>query len=94
MFKKRRGIKIPYNEQGLIHFTCMNIKKLSDEEQQRIKAICDEVAGEYSQALFVMLTDDTKNVHTVAIQYYLSTSQLYRFRKKFYERYASYLGIA
>lgn len=87
MFKKRRGIKIPYNEQGLIYFTCMNIKKLSEEQQQRIRALCDEVAGEYSEALYTMLTDDTKNIHAVAMQYYVSESLLYLYRKKFYEHF-------
>lgn len=91
MFKKRRGIKISYNAQGLIYFKCMNIKELPEEEQQRIRALCDEIAGEYSGALFTILTDDTKNIHAVAMQHCTSESQLYRFRKKFYERYASYL---
>lgn len=91
MFKKRRGIKLPYNEQGLIYFTCMNIKYLSEEEQQKILNLCREVAGEYAEALYIMLTDDTKNVHAVALQHYTSESQLYRYRNKFYDRYKTYL---
>lgn len=85
MFKKRRGIKRPYNEQGLIHFTCMNIKTLSEEMREKITNLCREVAGEHAEALFVMLTDDTKNVHAVSLQYYISESQLYLYRKRFYE---------
>ncbi len=88
MFKKRRGIKVPYNKQGLIYFTCMNIKVLPAEVQHKILNLCCEVAGEHAEALYIMLTDDTKNVHAVAMQYYISESQLYLYRKKFYERWA------
>lgn len=91
MFKKRRGIKMPYNEQGLIYFTCMNIKCLSEEEQQIILNLCREVAGEYAEALYTMLTDDTKNVHAVARLYFTSESLLYLYRRRFYERYKAYL---
>ena len=87
MFRKKRGIKIPYNKQGLIYFTCLNIKTLSEDEQRRVQDLCDEVAGEHAKALYTMLTDDTKNVHAVAMQYYISESQLYRYRKKFYENW-------
>lgn len=85
MFKKRRGIKIPYNEQGFIYFACMNVKNLSEELQQKIRTLCNEVAGEHSEALYKMLTDDTVNIHAVAMRYYISESQLYLYRKRFYE---------
>lgn len=87
MFKKRRGIKVPYNKQGLIYFTCMNFKNLPEDKQNNIVNLCREVAGEYADALLLLLTDDTKNIHAVAMRYYTSESQLYRFRKRFYERY-------
>lgn len=85
MFKKKRGIKIPYNKQGLIYFTCMNIRSQPAETQEKIKRLCREVAGDYYDALFAMLTDDTKNVNAVSMKYYISESQLYLYRKKFYE---------
>ena len=84
---------MPYNEQGLIYFTCMNIKKLPKEEQQRIRSLCYEVAGDYAEALYMLLTDDTKNVNAVSMRYYLSSSQLYEYRRRFYERYAEHLGF-
>ena len=87
MFKKRRGIKLPYNVQGLIYFTCMNIRSLPIEKQTRILNLCYEVAGEHGEALYTMLTDDTKNIHGVAMQYYISESQLYAYRRKFYEKF-------
>ena len=85
MFKKKRGIKIPYNKQGLIYFTCMNIKNQPEETQEKIKTLCRNVAGEHNDALFAMLTDDTKNANAVAMKYYISESQLYLYRKRFYE---------
>ena len=90
MFKKRRGIKIPYNEQGLIHFTCMNIKTQPNAIQQKIFDLCNEVAGEHAEALYKMLTDDALNVHAVAMRYYRSESQLYQFRKRFYEAWGKH----
>ena len=87
MFKKRRSIKVSYNRQGLIHFICVNVRSLPIEVNTRILSLCYEVAGEHGEALYTMLTDDTKNVHGVAMQYYLSESQLYAYRKKFYEKF-------
>lgn len=65
----------------------MNIKKLPIEKQTRILNLCYDVAGEHGEALYTMLTDDTKNVHGVAGKYYLSASQLYEYRRKFYEKF-------
>lgn len=87
MFKKRRGIKLPYNKQGLIYFTCINAKDMSEEMQQRIKNLCEEVTADYSEALYTLLTDDKLNVHAVALRYHICESQLYQYRRKFYEKY-------
>ena len=84
-FKKRRGVHIPYNKQGLIYFTCVNVKDMPEEVQKKILNLCVEVAGEHYVALYTMLTDDTKNVHGIAMEYHLSETQLYHYRKKFYE---------
>ena len=87
IFKKRRGIHIPYNEQGLIYFTCMNVKNMPDEVHKKITDLCIEVSGEHYKALYAMLTDDTKNIHGIALEYHISESQLYHYRKKFYEKW-------
>ena len=91
MFKKRRGIKLQYNEQGLIYFICLNYKAMPFSVQTRIHELCREVSGEYADALFTMLTDDTKNVHAVAMKYYISESQLYLYRQKFYHAFSTSL---
>lgn len=87
MFKKRRGIHIPYNKQGLIYFTCMNVKDMSEDIQQKILNLCIEVGGEHYEALYTLLTDDTKNIHGVSMEFYISETQLYYYRKKFYEKW-------
>jgi hypothetical protein len=88
MFKKRQGIKLHYNEQGLIYFICLNYSVMPFHIQTLIHEVCREVSGEYADALFTMLTDDTKNVHAVARRYYISESQLYFYRQKFYYAFA------
>jgi len=51
MFKKRRGIHIPYNKQGLIYFTCMNVADMPEDIQQKILNLCIEVGGADYKAL-------------------------------------------
>lgn len=85
MFKKRKGVHIPYNKQGLVYFTCMNLSEMPEDVRCKVSDLCREVAGEHHEALYAMLTDDTKNVHGIAMEYHLSETQLYHYRKKFYE---------
>lgn len=87
MFKKRRGIHIPYNKQGLIYFTCMNVKDMPEDIQRKILNLCIEVGGQHYRALYTMLTDDSKNIHGVAMDFHISETQLYLYRKNFYEKW-------
>ena len=85
MFKKRRGIHLPYNKQGLIYFTCMNIQDMPYDVQDKIKNLCQEVGKEYSEVLYKVVTDSNRSVRSLAIEYNISERNLYRYRKKFYE---------
>ena len=85
MFKKRRGIHIPYNKQGLIYFTCVNHREMPEEVQNKIVDICNEVGGEYSEVLYKVVTDSNRSVRSLAIEYNISERNLYYYRKKFYE---------
>lgn len=85
MFKKRRGIKIPYNRQGLIHFTCVNYRDLPDEVVRKITRMCDDIGKEHALVLFEVVTNDTKSIRALAMEYHISESQLYLYRKRFYE---------
>lgn len=86
MFKKRRGIKIPYNKQGLVYFTCVNYKDMPEDIQEKIKKLCCDIGGEeYYEVLFKVVTDSSKSIRSLAMEYYISEMSLYRFRKQFYE---------
>lgn len=87
MFKKRRGINVPYNRQGLIYFICMNEGEMPQAVREKIRRLCEKIGGEYCDALFALLTDDRKNIHGVAMDFHVSETLLYQLRKKFYEEW-------
>ena len=87
MFKKRKGIHIPYNKQGLIYFICMNIKDMPDEVQQKILNLCIEVGKEDYKALYEVMTNDKKSILSISLEYFLNEKKLYRLRKEFYEKW-------
>ena len=86
-FKKRRGIHIPYNKQGLIYFTCMNIKDMPEEVQQKVLNLCMEVGKDDYQALYEVVTNDRKSVLSVSLEHHMSEKKLYQLRKDFYEKW-------
>ncbi|MBQ6614267.1 MAG: hypothetical protein IIX18_02995 [Clostridia bacterium] len=85
MFKKRRGIHIPYNKQGLIYFTCMDVKNQPPEMQDKILNLCMSVGEEDWQALYELVTDSTQSVTALALKYFINEKRLYKLRKEFYE---------
>lgn len=84
-FKKLRGIRLSYEEQGLIYFLCSNFKNLTKKEQQKITDLCQEVGGAYKEALLDFLTGDS--AVKVSLDHSVSESNLYRMRKEFYEKF-------
>lgn len=87
-FKKMRGIKLTYDEQGLIYFICRNIRKQPQAVQDKILSLCVDVAGaEYYQALYAALTT-ADSIRSIAKSFCVSESQLYGLRKMFYEKWA------
>lgn len=98
MFKKKRAIKIPYVKQGLIYFTCLDVKDQPMRVQNKILNLCVEVAGEDYKALYELLTNERANCVSVSLKYNpdnIKGSQewyqqvLGRYRKNFYEKYLS-----
>ena len=87
MFKKRRGIHLPYNKQGLIYFTCVNHMDMPYDVQDKIKNLCQEVGQEYAEVLYKVVTDSNRSIRSLAIEYHISERNLYRYRKKFYEEW-------
>ena len=81
---------LSYNEQGYIYFVCKTFGNQPKATQEKIKSLCEEIGGaEYSAALFAVLTSPT-SIRAAAQKYYISESQLYKLRKRFYESYAKY----
>lgn len=87
LFRKRRGIHIPYNKQGLIYFTCVNVKDMPQEVQQKILNLCIEVAGQDYKALYEVVTNDRKSVLSISLEYFINEKRLYKLRKEFYEKW-------
>lgn len=85
MFKRKRGIRLPYNKQGLIYFTCINFSNQPDKVKNKIMRLCDEIGQEYSSALFEVLTNDKKSLERIADENFLTEKKLTQMRKKFYE---------
>lgn len=85
MFKKRRGINLSYDEQGLIHFVCVNIEKMPEYVQQKIVNLCEEIGQENAEVLYEVMTDSKRSIRILAREYNISESSLYRYRKEFYE---------
>jgi len=83
-FRKLCGVALPEEKQGLIRYTCLNEASQPKRVRDKIQRLCDAVGGEYADALFeVMCTK--RSIMKIAMEHYISESQLYRLRKKFYE---------
>lgn len=86
IFKKMRGCTLSYDKQGYIYFLCRNYSCLPQRTKEKIKRLCDEVAGEYSPALFRVLTSSA-GIRRIAEENYISERLLYDLRREFYERF-------
>ena len=83
-FRKMRGIKLSYEKQGIIYFTLQNICEQPLEIRNKVKALCDKVAGADSEALYIFLTSNTDTAQSVSLKYYIADRKLYQLRKEFY----------
>ena len=82
MFKKRRGIRLSYEKQGLICFICLD----DPNQPQQIREKID--------ALFELLTSQ-KGVRSIVLRRRIagekiSESRMYDLRKAFYEAWDDY----
>ena len=83
MFRYKKGIPIPYNEQGYIYFLCRNYKRLPSEMQGLIRDQAQAAAGEYSKALLEFITSDCGGT-AICTRHHISESTLERVVKRFY----------
>lgn len=82
---------ISYEQQGLIYFLCLNIKRLNNEIQDKILNICVDVAAADYQALYRLLTDNEVNHVYIYSTYFISKTRLFELKCAFYQRAAAEL---
>ena len=93
MFKKSRYIKVSYNEQGLIHFICVNAKKLGIEEE--VLKLCRDVTSDDAEALYECMTCcDRFTMDAIARRHYINEKKLYGHRKRFFEAWREKISIS
>lgn len=88
IFRKLRGVDLPYREQGMIWFICVNYDKQPKRTKEKILRMCREYGGEHEKALFVLLTRENVSIPWIEQNYYVSARTLYRLRKKFFEAWS------
>ena len=87
MFKKMRGVKLPYRKQGLIYFVCANYADMPFCVREKIDQTCIEAGEEYYRALRDVVIGK-KSVKRAALECPCDESTLYRKRNEFYLRFA------
>jgi len=85
-FRKLRGVRLPEEQQGLIRYTCLTYASQPQWMREKIKRLCDIHGGEYSRALFEVMTS-RRSMTDIAIAYSVSESVLYDRRRAFYENF-------
>ena len=83
-FKKMRGVRVPYNSQGLIYFICKNYYSQPQNVRDYIDSLCVRVGGIYAAELKLVVTSGA-SVRNIALKHCISEPTLYRLRKEFYE---------
>ena len=89
LFRKLKGVKLPYVRQAYIYYTCMDYADQDEATKAKIERLCREIGdNEYdTKALFEFLTNQYINASGVARKYYLDEKKLYRMRREFLMRW-------
>ena len=82
----KKGVRVPYHQQGYIYFLSRRFKMLSKSKRERIEAHTKAVAGEYWRALLAFVTTDAGAVE-ICGRFYLSESTLERVVARYYEEW-------
>lgn len=83
MFRFKRGIPVPYDQQGFIYFTSKRYRFLSPGERKRIRELCRKASLEHREAVLEYVTTDTP-ADTVCTRHFLSRSTLERVTRRYY----------
>jgi DNA-binding phage protein len=85
-YRFKRSVHRPDAEQQYIYAVSRMYRRLPQEQQARIRALCDETGGEYSRELLVFVTTD-RSATSVCAEYPISKQTLYRAVSKYYEAF-------
>ena len=77
---------VPPKKQGLIYYTCINSDG-DDKLKDKIKSLCDDVAAQHSEALYVFLTNPYVNHSYICMNYDISRDKLFELKRKFYKKW-------
>ena len=83
-FKKCRSIRLSYERQGLIFFTCRTYRDQPPAVQRKILRLCQQASRENPYALYLMLVTGQSPCR-LAQDFHLAENTLYQARKRFYE---------
>ena len=83
MFRFKKAVPVSYDRQGYIYFKSRLYKELPPAQQQKIVNLCVAAGGEYYQALFEFVTQDT-GAEGVCLRHHLSRSTLERAVRRYY----------
>ena len=83
-FKRIRSINLPEWKQGELFYRLKGFQEMPSDEKRRVHKLCRQCAGEHADALFEFLTTYKTSVK-ISVDHYVSQTQLYTYRKRFYE---------
>jgi len=84
MFRKNRGIKRSSPTPSFACVSSLTYDAQPKTVKNKINKLCDEIGGEFRDALFEFVTTE-KTVTEISLKHYVSETKLYNMRKKFYE---------
>lgn len=83
MFRFKRSVPVSYDRQGYIYFYSRLFRTLPAKKQARIRYLCQDAGGQYSEALLDYVTGNM-SAPEVCAKYYISQSTLDRVVRKYY----------
>jgi len=83
MFRYKSGIPLSYDRQGYIYFTSRLYKELSPKDQEKIRNLCCQSAGQHWRAVYMYVTTSA-NATWIEQNYHISKAQLHRYVQKYY----------
>lgn len=87
MFRYRKSIPVPYDQQGYIYFASRRWGSRPGREQRRILRLCTEAGGEHYRALYEYVTRGTPAAE-ICGKHYISQSTLDRMTRRYYVLFA------